>query len=76
MRYSDGYWLLKLAPTDNNIQITYQMHGDADATLPSELTQLGIVNSAFVTLTNLKSILPRQVGSLLLYLYTVVSNSY
>jgi hypothetical protein len=54
MRYSDGYWLLKLAPTDNNIQITYQMHGDADATLPSELTQLGIVNSAFVTLTNLK----------------------
>ena len=54
MRYSDGYWLLKLAPTDNNIQLTYQMHGDADATLPSELTQLGIVNSAFVTLNNLK----------------------
>ena len=54
MRYSDGYWLFKLAPTDKNIHITYQMHGDANVALPSELTQLGIINSAFVTLNNLK----------------------
>ena len=54
MRYSDGYWLFKLAPTDKNIHITYQMHGDADAALPSGLTQIGIINSAFITLNNLK----------------------
>ena len=54
MRYSDGYWQFKLSPTQNSIHITYQMHGDADVALPSELTQLGIINSAFMTLSNLK----------------------
>ncbi len=54
MRFSDGYWQFKLAPTGNIIHIIYQMHGDADAALPSELTRLGIVNAAFITLSNLK----------------------
>lgn len=54
MRYSDGYWQFKLAPARDSIHITYQMHGDAGAALPSELTQLGIINSAFITLSNLK----------------------
>lgn len=54
MRYSDGYWQFKLSPAQHTIHITYQMHGDADAALPSELTQLGIINSAFITLSNLK----------------------
>lgn len=55
MRYSDGYWLFKLDPSSNRIHITYQMHGDADAALPSELTHLGIINSAFITLNNLQN---------------------
>lgn len=54
MRYSDGFWFLKPASANNTIHITYQMHGDADAALPSNLTQPGIVNSAFITLSNLK----------------------
>ncbi|NOQ15075.1 MAG: hypothetical protein GQ583_11435 [Methyloprofundus sp.] len=54
MRYSDGYWQFKLSPTQDSIHITYQMHGDAGVALPSELTRLGIINSAFVTLSNLK----------------------
>ena len=54
MRYSDGYWQFKFSPLDNNIHITYQMHGDAGIAVPSELTQLGIINSAFITLNNLK----------------------
>lgn len=54
MRYSDGFWRFKLMPEQQKIHVTYQMHGDADAALPSELTHLGIINSAFITLLNLK----------------------
>ncbi len=54
MRYSDGYWKFRLTPSSNNIHITYQMHSDANANLPSELTHLGIINSAFMTLDNLQ----------------------
>ena len=55
MRYSDGFWLLKPNLENNTIHLTYQMHGDADAPLPRKLTQLVIINSAFITLNNLKS---------------------
>ena len=54
MRYSDGYWQFILDPLHNNIHIIYQMHGDAGVTLPSDWTELGIINSAFISLNNLK----------------------
>lgn len=54
MRYSDGYWQFKPDPAQNTIHIIYQMHGDAGVTLPSEWTHFGIINSAFITLSNLK----------------------
>jgi len=54
MRYSDGYWQLKPTSTKSTTHITYQMHGDADVALPSGWAQLGIINSAFMTLSNLK----------------------
>ena len=54
MRYSDGYWRFKPIPNKDQVHITYQMHGDADAPLPTELTRRGIINSAFITLSNLK----------------------
>lgn len=54
MRYSDGFWKFKPATNKDKIHIIYQMHGDADAPLPSELTRRGIINSAFMTLSNLK----------------------
>ena len=53
MRYADGYWKFQVEP-NNAVHIRYQMHGDAGAKLPSELTRRGIVNAAFVTLSNLK----------------------
>lgn len=52
MRYSDGYW--QFTQVQQHIHIIYQMHGDAGVALPSELTQAGIINSAFITLNNLK----------------------
>ena len=54
MRYSDGYWQFILDPQQNNIYIIYQMHGDAGVTLPSDWTESGIINSAFITLSNLR----------------------
>lgn len=54
MRYSDGYWRFKPVPNETKVHIIYQMHGDADAPLPTELTRRGIINSAFMTLSNLK----------------------
>ena len=54
MRYSDGYWRFKLVPASHTIHITYQMHGDADAPIPRQLTHMGVINSAFITLSNLK----------------------
>lgn len=54
MRYSDGYWQFTIDPAKNNIHIVYQMHGDAGVALPSEWTHFGIINSAFITLSNLK----------------------
>ena len=54
MRYSDGYWQFNLTPTPHDIHIIYQMHGDAGVTLPSDWTESGIINSAFITLDNLK----------------------
>ena len=54
MRNSDGYWQFIPDPQNNNIHIIYQMHGDAGVTLPSDWTEFGIINSAFVTLSNLR----------------------
>ena len=54
MRNSDGYWQFIPDPQNNNIHIIYQMHGDAGVTLPVEWTHFGIINSAFVTLSNLR----------------------
>ncbi|GFO72681.1 hypothetical protein BJAS_P3122 [Bathymodiolus japonicus methanotrophic gill symbiont] len=54
MRYSDGYWRFKFVSDNHTIHITYQMHGDADAPIPPQLTRLGVINSAFITLSNLK----------------------
>ncbi len=54
MRYSEGYWAFKQTPSKDQVHIIYQMHGDADADLPNELIQLGIINSAYITLSNLK----------------------
>ena len=54
MRYSDGFWRLIPNPALNSIHIIYQMHGDANVALPSDWTHHGIINSAFITLNNLK----------------------
>lgn len=54
MRFSDGYWQFTLNPSHHRIHILYQMHGDPGINLPSQLTQLGIINSAFITLSHLK----------------------
>ncbi|NOQ64341.1 MAG: hypothetical protein GQ582_07500 [Methyloprofundus sp.] len=54
MRYSDGYWQFQVSPANDSVRIRYQMHGDAGAELPTELTRRGIVNAAFITLDNLK----------------------
>ena len=53
MRYSDGYWKLKLDDTPM-IHITYQMHGDPAGVIPAALANQGVTNAAFVTLSNLK----------------------
>lgn len=53
MRYSDGFWQLKL--NDNaSIHITYQMHGDPAGVIPAALANQGVTNAAFVTLSKLK----------------------
>lgn len=59
MRNSDGYWQFQLdAPT---INITYQMHGDPAGSLPADFANLGVINAAYVTLSNLKEQLPTSI---------------
>jgi hypothetical protein len=53
MRYSDGYW--KFKPNNaSTIHIIYQMHGDPAGIIPAILANQGVINAAFVTLSNLK----------------------
>lgn len=53
MRYSDGYWQFRI-DTPSTIHITYQMHGDPAGVIPAVLANQGVINAAFVTLSNLK----------------------
>lgn len=53
MRYSDGYWQFKL-DNASSINITYQMLGDPARVFPAILADQGVINAAFITLSNLK----------------------
>lgn len=53
MRYSDGFWQLKLN-ANASIHITYQMHGDPAGVIPAALANQGVTNAALITLGNLK----------------------
>lgn len=53
MRTSDGYWKFDVSDAPN-IHITHQMHGDPAGIIPAGLANLGVINAAFVSLSNLK----------------------
>ncbi len=53
MRYSDGYWQFTLNKA-SSIHITYQMLGDPARAFPAILADQGVINAAFITLSNLK----------------------
>ncbi|TXL20818.1 hypothetical protein BMR06_03050, partial [Methylococcaceae bacterium HT5] len=54
MRYSDGFWQFKII-NRSSIHITYQMHGDPAGVIPATIANQGVTNTAFVTLSNLKT---------------------
>lgn len=62
MRYSDGFWQIKLLESDH-IHIIYQMHGDPAGIIPAALANQGVTNAAFITLSNLKKQFPAWLNS-------------
>lgn len=55
--HSEGFWeVLKI---NNNIKVIYQMHSNPDASLPSNIINMGVVNSPYYTLLKMREILQK-----------------
>lgn len=56
--HSEGFW--EVIKIDNdNIKVIYQMHSNPDASLPSNIINIGVVNSPYYTLLKMREILQK-----------------